>query len=226
LVAEGNPLLLAVDTSTEMAGLALYNGHRVSELVWHSGRNQTAGLLEQIQYLLGLNRLSLADVGAIGVATGPGTFNGLRVGLSVAKGLGYGRSIPVFGVDTLDATAYPHRTSTTPIRAFVPAGRGRTVFCDYRHRNGRWVRAGEMQNRPFAELTAGLSERTLVIGETPSGHNLDELPGEQAEFSRLSLRTRRPSSIAEIAWRRWQSGESDDLPALEPLYVHGARSAT
>jgi tRNA threonylcarbamoyladenosine biosynthesis protein TsaB len=225
-VAEGNSLLLAVDTSTEMAGLALYNGQRVSELVWHSGRNQTTGLLEQIQYILRLNRLTLADVGAIGVATGPGTFNGLRVGLSVAKGLGYGRSIPVYGVDTLDATAYPHRTSTIPIRAFVPAGRGRIVFCDYRHRNGRWVRAGDMQNRPFAELTAGLSERTLVTGETPASHNLENLPEGKAEVPRLSLRARRPSSIAEIAWRRWQAGESDDLPALEPLYVHGKRAAT
>jgi tRNA threonylcarbamoyladenosine biosynthesis protein TsaB len=225
-VAADEPVLLAIDTSTEMTGLALYSGARVSELVWHSGRNQTISLLLQIKHLLKLNRLDLPDLGAVGVATGPGTFNGLRVGLSTAKGLGYGRGIPVFGVGTLEATAYPHRSSTLPIRAFVPAGRGRVVFSDYQQRSGRWVRRGDMQNRIFAELASDLSERTLVTGEAPSGFDLDELESQHVDVPRLALRARRPSCVAEIAWNRWHSGESDDLSTLEPLYVHGARSGS
>lgn len=221
-----HPLLLALDTSTEMAGLALYDGQRVSEAVWHSGRNQTSALLERINQLLSANRLQLSDIGAIGVAVGPGMFNGLRVGLSTAKGLGYGREAPVYGVDTLEVTAYPHRASTLPIRAFVPAGRGRVVFGDYRYRTGRWVRAGEFQNRAFNELTAGLSEMTLVTGEIPPDFDPDQIDSPHADVPRPSLRTRRPGCLAEIAWNRWRAGETDDLASLEPLYVHGSRTGT
>jgi tRNA threonylcarbamoyladenosine biosynthesis protein TsaB len=222
-VADRSSLMLAIDTSTEMAGLAIYDGSRVSELIWHSGRNQSSVLLEQITHLLTINRFDISMVDAIAVALGPGTFNGLRVGLSTAKGLGYGRSIPVFGVDTLEVTAYPHLNSSKPIRAFVPAGRGRVVFGDYQFRNGRWVRSGEFQNRTFDELTVGLPNPTLLAGEAPANISLDGHGSDHADFARASLRTRRPGSLAEIAWKRWEAGEQDDVAALEPLYVHGTR---
>jgi tRNA threonylcarbamoyladenosine biosynthesis protein TsaB len=226
LVVADNPVLLAIDTSTEMTGIALYSGARVSELTWHSGRNQTVSLLDQVRHLLEINRLGLDRVGAVAVATGPGTFNGLRVGLSTAKGLGYGRTIPVYGVGTLDATAYPHRSSTLPIRAFVPAGRGRVVFCDFRERNGRWVRVGDLQNRLFGELTEGLTEKTLLAGEIPANADSELLNAPNVELPELALRTRRPGFVAEIAWMRWQSGDDDELAVLEPAYVHGTRPGT
>jgi tRNA threonylcarbamoyladenosine biosynthesis protein TsaB len=222
-VGADNPVLLAIDTSTEMTGIAVYSGARVSELMWHSGRNQTVSLLDQIRHLFEINRLELDRLGAVAIATGPGTFNGLRVGLSTAKGLGFGRSVPVYGVGTLDATAYPHRSSPLPIRAFVPAGRGRVVFCDYRERNGRWVRVGDLQNRLFEELPEGLVEKTLLAGEIPANADAELLTAPNIQFPELALRTRRPGYVAEIAWRRWQAGEDDELAALEPAYVHGTR---
>jgi tRNA threonylcarbamoyladenosine biosynthesis protein TsaB len=225
-VAESRAWLLAIDTSTEITGLALFDGQTVSELTWRAGRNQTVRLLSELQHLLELNNLTLDDVGAVAVAVGPGTFNGLRVGLSTAKGISYARTIPIVGVNTLEATAYPFSKSGTPIRAFVPAGRGRTVFCDYRTRNGRWVRQGEMQNRPFEELTSGLNERTLVVGEVPGGLSRDSLNGANAELPPAALVARRPAYVAEIAHRRWMASDVDEIAALEPVYVHGARSGT
>jgi tRNA threonylcarbamoyladenosine biosynthesis protein TsaB len=225
-VAGSKPWLLAIDTSTEVTGLALYDGQSVSELTWRAGRNQTVGLLAQIHHLLELNGLSLDDVGAIAVAVGPGTFNGLRVGLSTAKGLSYARGVPIVGVDTLEATAYPFSKSGQPIRAFVPAGRGRTVYCDYRNRNGRWIRLGEMQNRHFEELTSGLTERTLVVGEAPPGLSLATPNGNKAEFPPAALVTRRPAYIAELAFKRWAATDVDEIAALEPVYVHGVRSGS
>lgn len=73
-------LLLAIDTSSEVAGLALYDGQWVSELSWHAGRNQTASLLGEIRHILRLNQRDVRDLRAVAVAIGPGSFNGLRVG--------------------------------------------------------------------------------------------------------------------------------------------------
>src|SRR5688500_3324814 len=92
--------LLAIDSSTEQAGVALFDGARVGELTWHAGRAQTTSLLGQVHHLLDLHDLAVGDLGAVAVAVGPGTFNGLRVGLSVAKGLVLGLSVPLVGVPT------------------------------------------------------------------------------------------------------------------------------
>lgn len=219
-----DPLLLAIDTSTEVAGLALYDGDRISEMTWAAGRNLTATVLGEIQRLLAMNGRQARDVAAVGVATGPGSFNGLRVGMSVAKGLALGFGLPLVGVVTLDAVAYPHARARMPIRAFVAAGRGRVVYADYRHRNGRWVRQSEMRNAVLDQLAEGLTERTILVGEVPvdSAERLEE--HALVTLPSPALRLRRPSYLAEIAYRRWQQGDVDRLEALEPVYVHGGAS--
>ncbi|HUZ02824.1 MAG TPA: tRNA (adenosine(37)-N6)-threonylcarbamoyltransferase complex dimerization subunit type 1 TsaB [Thermomicrobiaceae bacterium] len=219
------PLLLAIDTSTEVAGLALYDGDRISEVTWGAGRNQTVTLLGEVERMLSINGHHATDLRAVAVAMGPGTFNGLRVGMSVAKGLAFGLGLPLVGVVTLDVVAYPHARARVPIRAFVAAGRGRAVYADYRYRNGRWVRLSDMQNTVIEQLAEGLTERTILVGEVPADtaarleeHALVSLPTP-------ALRMRRPSYLAEIAYRRWQHGDVDRLEALEPVYVHGGTVA-
>ncbi|HVX29416.1 MAG TPA: tRNA (adenosine(37)-N6)-threonylcarbamoyltransferase complex dimerization subunit type 1 TsaB [Nitrolancea sp.] len=215
-------IILAIDSSTEQSGVALYDGETFSELSWDAGRNQTSTLSVEINHLMTLARAELRDLGAIAVAIGPGSFNGLRVGLSVAKGLCFGLGIPICGVGTLDIAAYPHAASRSPIRAFVRAGRGRAVYADYRHRNGRWVRATELRNEPFEAVASQISERTILVGDMPA-----ELAAKLADESHAvlpspALRLRRPSYLAEIGYRRWQAGDTDPIETLEPIYVHGA----
>src|SRR5688500_2739168 len=92
--------LLAIDSSTEQAGVALFDGERLSEATWEAGRTQTATLLREVDGLLSLAGATIEDVAAIAVATGPGTFNGLRVGLGVAKGLALATGVSLLGVPT------------------------------------------------------------------------------------------------------------------------------
>jgi len=72
--------LLAIDTSTDFAGIAVSGGSNVVELRWSAGRNQTTSVLEQIDRCLKLGGIAVSDLSAIAVAIGPGMFNGLRVG--------------------------------------------------------------------------------------------------------------------------------------------------
>ena len=214
-------ILLAIDSSTEIAGLALYDGDTTSEITWNAGRRQTVSLIPEADQLLRLNGCALADLRAVAVAIGPGSFNGLRVGLSVAKGLAYGLGLPLIGVGTLDATAYPHAGARAPIRACVLAGRGRAVFADFRYRNGTWRRLSELRNVPVDALVEGLTEKTVIVGDMNNelARTLAEEP--LAMVPPPALRARRPSYLAEIGFRRWEAGEVDGLEALEPVYVHG-----
>lgn len=223
--ADGS-LLLAIETGGEQAALALYDGRVVSELLFEAGREQTRTVLPAIEHLLSMNSRSLHELGAVAVTIGPGSFNGLRVGMSIAKALCYALAIPLIGVLTLDALAYAQTPLGLPIRAFVPAGRGRVVYADYRRQGERWVRDSVLRSVRSEQLTGGLVSRTVLAGtlspeeeERLRAHSLVVLP-------RPALRHLRPSWVAEFAYARWRAGEQDPVAALEPVYVHGGGEET
>ncbi len=215
--------LLAIDTSTARAGLALAGEDAIlAEILWVAGREQTAALLSEIDHLLCLAGLSPDDLGAVAVATGPGSFNALRVGLSAAKGLAFALGLPVVGVPTLDATAFPHVAGGRPVRAVLAAGRGRLVSGLYRWQDGAARRVGEWANQTVEELAASIVEPTTVCGE------LDGEPAQRlaalapaAQIVSPSLGVRRAGCLAELAWARLRRGEADDPAMLEPIYLHG-----
>src|SRR3979411_2930269 len=101
------PLLLALDTSTSTASVALFDGQRVlSETTWQAGREHSTRLLVEVD--LASERIGRppAELTGLVVARGPGSFTGVRVALSVAKGMAAGLSIPVWGVSTLGALGF------------------------------------------------------------------------------------------------------------------------
>ena len=99
-------MLVAIDTATGYASLALHDGLRVRvEHTWESPRRHTVELLPRL-----VAALEQLDVGAdhlsgVAVSRGPGSFTGLRVGMAVAKGLALARGLPLVGVPTLDVVA-------------------------------------------------------------------------------------------------------------------------
>ncbi len=89
---------LAIDTSTEIAGIALSSqGEIVAELTWHAGQSHTTELVPNLICILEQTKLNLKDINGVIVAKGPGSFNGLRVGMSFAKGLALSLHIPHSG---------------------------------------------------------------------------------------------------------------------------------
>ena len=214
-------LLLAIDTSTDQVGLALTDGETTSELSWHARQRQTSTILLGIDHLLGLGGHDVGDVWAVAVATGPGSFSGLRVGLSVAKGFALARDVPVVGVSTLLATAHPHLSAGRPAMAVIGAGRRRLVWAMVAQDDVEPTVVGEPVNGSPEEL-AGVVTRlvgpVVVCGEVP-----DDLRSSWRDDPRIvcpRLSGRRPAAIAAIGWDRWQRGAVDDPVTLEPAYVH------
>lgn len=210
--------LLAIDTSTEQAGLALFDGTRLIELSWSAGRLQTTSVLPRISHLLESLGLTISDVGAIAVARGPGTFTGLRVGLSIAKGMAITGERSLIALDTLKVTALPFVAFGSPVLAVLPAGRQRLVWTIY---DGR-LEASVPRNTTLAELTDYLAEHpeTVVAGEMSPDQRMVLTESHTATVSPASG-ARRPGVLAELAWERWKRGDADDPTTLEPLYLHG-----
>jgi tRNA threonylcarbamoyl adenosine modification protein YeaZ len=93
---------LSIDTSTGWGGLALsQEGQLIAELTWKPGQNHTSEMFPNVDRLLATAKADIHDMSAIFVARGPGSYNGLRAGISAAKGLAFSLSIPLVGVSTL-----------------------------------------------------------------------------------------------------------------------------
>ncbi len=124
---------LAIDTSTNSAGIAIAEGANIlAELTWNCGQNHSVELMPRITGLMEQSRLKFEDLTGIVVATGPGSFNGLRVGISTAKGIAFSLNIPIIGISTLEMTAYAHAETSLPICAIINAGRSEVAAALFR----------------------------------------------------------------------------------------------
>lgn len=241
-------MLLALDTSTRQAGIALYDGERgvIAEYNWLSGRQHTVELMPEVARLLVAAHATPRDLQATAVALGPGSFTGLRVALAAAKGLALSRGTALLGISTLDVVAYPHHNQPLPVAAAVQAGRGRLCWAVYRHGPQGWpsgvpfalTSAAEMAERLAAAavsqpaaagkfsgdetaLAHPSDGRILLAGEfsEPDRATLTGRLGGRAHLLPLSLAMRRAGCLAEIAWARFAAGEYDDPVVLSPIYM-------
>lgn len=218
-------LVLAIDTSSRTGGVALCRGSTVvGEETWLAGGSQTSQVLPAAVRLWERAGLTVRDVQAVVVATGPGSFTGLRVGASLGKGLALALNVPLAGVATLDAVAYQHRQAGAQLCAIVQAGRGQLYVGTYRRVRGRLRRAGVFRVRELAELASELAAlRTVpyLCGELDAAA-VAVLEGQLGDRLRLvspAAALRRPAFLAELG--RWHIAEHGwpDAAALQPLYL-------
>ncbi len=218
-------MLLALDTSTKLAGIALYDGTAglIAEYNWHSANRHTVELMPQVAQMMSQAGVTPADLRAAGVALGPGSFTGLRVALAAAKGLALANGLVLLGVPTLDAVAYPHQSQPTPVVALVQAGRGRVCWTTYAHGPGGWASQAPFRLSTVAEMAASIVRPTTFAGELlPADQEtlMQALGRARAHFLPPALTMRRAGFLAELAWRRFANGEADDLATLNPIYLH------
>lgn len=233
-------MYLAIDTSTSWMGLALGEvtggsasgpvsgaGHQgqtkslIAEMEWHTEQNHSVELLPNLVNLLKQVRREIKEVEAVCVALGPGSFNGLRVGLSAAKGLAYGLRIPLAGVSTLEAEAYPFFYSNSDICALHSAGRGEVAAAIFRRMRGKWIRLLEEKIFTPEALCAEIKRQTIFCGEMPEDVEkilVDRL-GALALFPHAFMRARRAGNILCLGMERLMRGEKDDPATLQPLYL-------
>jgi len=216
--------LLAIDTATEVASVALYEGGigPRAETTWYTSANHTVELMPTIVSMLAQQGLAAEQLDGLAVALGPGSFTGLRIGLSVAKGFCLSLGIPIVGVPTLDIMAYAHHGQELPICAIIQAGRGRTCVALYERQSGQWRRLTDYHLATVEELSAQVQTPALFCGEIDEALSraLQARMGTRAIVASPASSLRRAGYLAELGWERLRKGEVDDLNTLEPLYLH------
>ena len=236
-------MLLAIDTATRTASVALYDETGIiGEATWRARENHTTSLMPQLLRLMAMSGTRIEKVQVLAVAIGPGSFTGLRIGLSVAKGLALARGLPVVGVPTLDGLAQAFALQPLPIWAVLEAGRGKYAAARFTVRHGQAKRGGDYVVGDAENLATVISARgegeaadsdpgkkgarhkaggALVCGEVDAilGSTLIARMQERVVLATAANSARRAAYMGELAWQRWQTNRMNDLRTLTPYYI-------
>ena len=214
-------LLLAVDTSTRLMGISLYDGAQVLyEAVWNTQNHHTVELAPAVEDAFRKTGLTTDDLGALAVATGPGSFTGLRIGIALVKGVALAKKLPTVGVSSFDMIAAAQPMGNLPLAAILRAGRKRLSVGWYTANESAWIATGKMKVLEPAELIEQTQTRTQLCGElNQAERELFSSYPEKFVLSSPAYSLRRPSFLAEVAWLRWQNQNTQDPATLAPVYL-------
>lgn len=208
-------VILALDTATRSIGLALLDDQKlIAETMWHSENNHTVELAPNVEKLLKENQVAVRDLKAIAVAIGPGSFNGVRIGLGFAKGLSLARDVPLIGVRTLDILVYGAAPFNGGLIPVIQAGRGRIIWARYKVGMRGWESASAGVVSDWERLKAYAEENDRIIGE------IDQVGSSLIDPKKIESCQRRPFHLAQIARERLLRGDVDDAATLAPIYAH------
>jgi tRNA threonylcarbamoyladenosine biosynthesis protein TsaB len=213
-------MMLALDTATEWSGVAFHDGSQLLvEHNWLAGRQHTVGLASTVREVL---RQAGADAGkltVVAVAIGPGSYSGLRAGLSLAKGLVLASGIAICGIPTLDGLALA--VGRRPLWAVLRAGRGRLAAALYDEPAP--APAAELRLASIEELADRASQAespTWVAGELAADEReLLRARGCLTSTPAPGIEVRRAGWLAEAAWLRLKQVGPDTLATLSPIYL-------
>jgi tRNA threonylcarbamoyladenosine biosynthesis protein TsaB len=228
-------MLLALDTCTNLASLVVIRENRLAaEITWDVGRRHSQELFARLQELLHLAGATPRDLTAIAVARGPGSFNGVRVGVTAAKVLSFVLHLPVYPFASLDVVAYGQSSAPGIICAVLDAGRGEVYAAQYRCGGPRPTHAvvsladefwrvseyAVMAPGALATSLAEAGEPVLFCGEwrPETRAMLASTGGSGARFADVTT-SRRAGWLAELALRAGPSAVSDEPATIEPLYL-------
>jgi tRNA threonylcarbamoyladenosine biosynthesis protein TsaB len=214
-------VILALDTSNEQASVALAGGGRLqAETSWLAGRNHSRQLTAVIRDLLRLAALAPGQLTAVCVAIGPGSFSGVRVGISEGKGLALGLGIPLIGVSTLDVIGLQASFQAGKVAVAMQAGRGLVYLAAYEGRGEHWRRTSEYRLASMDEAALRAGEANLLAGDAAEvvARKLLET-GRMVDVEPPPWRMRRAGFLAELGKRYLDADGRDQLHELEPLYL-------
>lgn len=224
-----------MDTASTTASVAIYDlsaARLLGEMTWEGRRRQTQDLMVMVRHLLTTADVAPADLTALAVTTGPGSFTGVRIAISAAKGIGLGLPAPpaAIGVPTLAVTAAPWlplAAACEPapmICAVMAAGRGRYHWATFN--------AGDVLHRPAAAehttgaahdaaefLEASAARAIWLVGEIDAALAAAVHPLPHVTVIDPMHGLRRAGVLAGFAAQLLAAGASDTLAMLQPLYL-------
>jgi len=215
--------VLGIDTSTMSGSIGLIQDEGIlSDYLLNISVTHSERLLDAIDLVLRKANVAIEELDGFAISLGPGSFTGLRIGVSTVKGLSYATRKPVVGVPTLDILA--SQISPTPylICPIMDARKGEvyTAFYRYEEQNSLKRLSEYLAIRPV-ELEQMINEQTIFIGDGVKtyGEDLRNSLKSFSLFPPAPLHLPHGAAVARLGLGLLQKGELLDLATFTPLYV-------
>lgn len=218
--------VLGIDTSGYANAVGVVDGNRtLADYDFEARTDSLEKIVANIDFVLKEAGLTLKDIEGFAVGLGPGSWTGIRVGVTVAKMLAFSTGRPLAGLPTLELLADNARDMALPICPVIYAGTGDMVYAGvYRADNAALTRQGDYYVGDIQGLLDTVREATLFLGSgveryrdlirqtlgslSITAEDIDDIP--------------KGSTAARLAAARLERGQSDDVLSLEPLYLKEA----
>jgi tRNA threonylcarbamoyladenosine biosynthesis protein TsaB len=221
MTAQTPSLTVAIDTTSDVAGVALFDDRTlVSELTWFSRQSHSRDLLPGLDWLLERAGRDKSEIAAVAVCTGPGSYAGMRVGISTAKALAYGFGAALVGVNRLECDALAFAGAAERVVAVHAAGRAEIAWAAYEAAEAGLI--AELQApalTPREDLPALLQQGDIVVGDLQA---LGPSFGAAVRERGIKLAEAHPSrvvAVGRLGGKHLHLGQRDDPNSLAPLYL-------
>ena len=215
--------ILAFDTATKSCSVALTDQAAIlAEITLVNADTHSLHLNSLIREVCKMARIELNDIDGYAVTRGPGSFTGLRIGISTAIGLAQASSKPICGVSTLHALANQAVTSAKIVCPMIDARRGEVYFaCFSKEGQYRLTCYGTEQVLKPHDAITGIKEPCIFIGNGATLYQADikNVLGDKAEIAPQVHNTIRASNVAWLAHQRLLRGDMDDITCFAPIYL-------
>jgi tRNA threonylcarbamoyladenosine biosynthesis protein TsaB len=221
IAEERGPVVLALETSTGVSSVAAFEaGKLLGVIEYHANKLHARLITVMIDQLLSDLSLKPTDLAAIAVSAGPGSYTGLRVGVSTAKGLAMALDIPLLSVGSLETLAHSVTDFAQALDASIVAmidARRMEVYCAVFDAAGNEIvptKAKIIEEGAFADLLQ--KEKVIFVGD---GAAKCEPMLDSARAIVLKNRLSSASAMGTVAWNKYQRGQFEDLVTFEPYYL-------
>lgn len=219
-----NQMILAINTSTTQFGLALMKGEGtvLAEYLISPGSKNFNGFMPAVHSLLSSCNVEILDLKAVVVAIGPGSFTGLRVGVSGAKGIAHGLKIPIIGISSLEAMANQIPYANYPLCVMMSARKGEVFIALFHWDDEKMmIRVTEDTSMKLKELARIIDRPTLFLGNDfkSQGDPIKETLGGKAFLAPSYLWNLRASAVGTSGLKRFLDHDFDDIRDLVPCYL-------
>lgn len=236
-------LILAMDTSTMVGGVALLkDGVALGEHILNVRATHSERLMSSVEALMAAAGVAPGDLDAIACGAGPGSFTGVRIGMSACKAMAYALAIPIVSVPSLDALAYGRGKGAPTVWCLVDARHGRCYSASFvapqsadawrsertsayavRHVGEIAALARETVSAPASSVSGdnGRRARVLFLGDGALAYAESlrrELPGA-AEIPPAPMCILRPSQVGLLGYDLLRAGAADDPAGIVPMYL-------
>lgn len=215
--------ILAVDTSAKAASAAVVENEKIiSEFFINTKLTHSQTMLPMIKNLLEACKLSLDDIGGFAVSVGPGSFTGLRIGISLVKGLAFANEIPCAAVSTLEALCR-NVSCDAMIYAVMDARCSQVYAAAFSFDGERYIRESEDEAVSLEELENRVKKCKKTVVFVGDGaelcYNRLKDTCDNVKLAAENVRFQRASSVAFVAQEKFDRNETVSADALNPAYL-------